>query len=171
MPGCNQDLSFGYIGVHFLKGDQQNSNHAIQVTLPAENRLFSSFKQKYISFEIFSPQLLLTKTKTKKQRLPSSESDLSSSDTLSSSGGRRSSLNNNASTLNFFFTWICEAARRVLCFWSLDPLDPLVHGRVDVRRWATRLQPRHYDRSKNSSPNSNDQTETLQPPKLLNELT
>ena len=46
MPGCNEDLSFGYIGVPFLKGDQQNSNHVIQVTLPAENRLFSSFGPK-----------------------------------------------------------------------------------------------------------------------------
>lgn len=121
-------------------------------------RLFSSFKQKYISFEIFSPQLLLTKTKTKKQRLPASESDLSSSDTLSSSGDPQVGgglLERNASALIFFFTFgIREAARRwrASSLWILSILL-FMDGRPQV---SNRLQPRHYDPSKNSSPNSND---------------
>lgn len=102
-------------------------------------RLFSSFKQKYISFEIFSPQLLLTKTKTKKQRLPASESDLSSSDTLSSSGDPQVGgglLERNASALIFFS--LSESAKR------RGVGVPLLFGSfrsscswTDVRRWAT----------------------------------
>ena len=93
-------------------------------------RQFSSFKQKYISFEIFSPQLLLTKTKTKKQRLPASRVRacifrvrpfiLWLAFIRWSSGGRRSSLNGNASTLRFFFHLDPRSgASRWRAFWTL----------------------------------------------------
>ena len=135
MPGCNQDLSFGYIGVPFLKGDQQNSNHAIQVTLPALPTIFLFQTKVYLLRDLLATASS-HKNKNKKTKIASLRVRpfiLWLAFILRWSSAREEVfLNSNASTLNFFSPGSAKRRFALACLFSLDPLDPLVHGRTSA---------------------------------------